>query len=124
NWVSSVGKYVDEFEKKLAEYTGVKKAVAVVNGTAALQICLKLVGVERGDEVLIPALTFIATANAVSYLGAVPHFVDSSLVSLGVNPGKLEQYLKDIAVIKSGECFNRISGRRMKAIVPMHTFGH
>ena len=77
-WVSSVGAYVDQFEQNLAEFTGVKKAVAVVNGTAALHICLKLIGVKTNDEVLIPSLTFVATANAVTYTGAIPHFVDVS----------------------------------------------
>ena len=89
-WVSSVGSYVDRFEQMLAEYTGAKRAVAVVNGTAALHVCLKLSGVETGDEVLLPALTFVATANAVSYCGAVPHFVDSEEATLGLDPGKLE----------------------------------
>ncbi|MDH4618258.1 LegC family aminotransferase [Brevibacillus sp. AY1] len=123
-WVSSVGKYVDRFEEMLREYTGVKRAVAVVNGTAALHICLKLVGVERGDEVLLPALTFIATANAVSYCEAVPHFVDSSHLTMGVDPFKLDAYLHDITVVKGGVCYNKETGRRIKAIVPMHTFGH
>ena len=85
-WVSSVGSYVDRFEKDIAEYTGAKRAVAVVNGTAALQIALKLAGVESGDEVLAPALTFVATANAVVYCGAVPHFVDSEFRTLGLDP--------------------------------------
>lgn len=123
-WVSSVGKYVDLFEEKLAEFTGVKKAVAVVNGTAALHIALKLVGVEPGDEVLVPALTFVATANAVTYCNAVPHFVDSELRTLGLDPYKLDDYLKDIAECKGGETFNKFTGRRIKAVVPMHTFGH
>ncbi|MBW5468701.1 LegC family aminotransferase [Brevibacillus formosus] len=123
-WVSSVGKFVDQFEEMLREYTGVKRAVAVVNGTAALHICLKLVGVERNDEVLLPALTFIATANAISYIGAVPHFVDSSLETLGLDPKKLGEYLQEIAEVKNGVCYNKQTGRRIKAVVPMHTFGH
>lgn len=123
-WVSSVGKYVDRFEEMLAEYTGVKRAVAVVNGTAALHICLKLVGVEQGDEVLIPTLTFIATANAVVYCGAIPHFVDACEKTLGVDPHKLEGYLQEIAEVRGDGCYNRITGRRIKALVPMHTFGH
>jgi len=123
-WVSSVGKFVDLFEEKLAEFTGVKKAIAVVNGTAALHICLKLVGVEREDEVLIPALTFIATANAVSYCGAIPHFIDSEEQTLGLNALKLRSYLKDIAEVRDRTCYNKITKRRIKAVVPMHTFGH
>ena len=123
-WVSSVGKYVDRFEEMLQEYTGVKRAVAVVNGTAALHICLKLVGVERNDEVLLPALTFIATANAISYCEAVPHFVDSCYKTLGLDPIKLGNYLHDIAEVKNGACYNKVTGRRIRAVVPMHTFGH
>jgi perosamine synthetase len=123
-WVSSVGKFVDRFEKELADFTGVKRAVAVVNGTAALHICLKLVGVEAGDEVLIPTLTFVATANAVTYCGATPHFVDSELKTLGIDPWKLDAYLQDIAVLKQEGCYNRRTGRRIRAVVPMHTFGH
>lgn len=123
-WVSSVGKYVDQFEKDLAEYTDVKRAVAVVNGTAALHIALKIVGVNPNDEVLIPSLTFIATANAVSYCGATPHFVDVSKDTLGLNPYKLEEYLKEIAIIKDDYCINKNTGNIIRAVVPMHTFGH
>lgn len=123
-WVSSVGKYVDLFEEKLAEYTGVKKAIAVVNGTAALHICLKLAGVSQNDEVIIPALTFIATANAVAYCNAIPHFVDCEYSSLGVDAKKLDEYLSEIAEVKEGFCYNKITNRRIKAIIPMHTFGH
>ena len=123
-WVSSVGKYVDRFEKDLAEFTGVKKAVAVVNGTAALHICLKLIGIMPGYEVLIPALTFVATANAVAYCGAIPHFVDSQEVSLGLDAAKLDSYLKEIADVRHDGCYNRKTGRPIKAVVPMHTFGH
>ena len=124
SWVSSVGKYVDKFEAMLADYTGVKRAVAVVNGTAALHICLKLVGVEQGDEVLVPALTFVATANAVTYCGAIPHFVDSEERTLGLDPGKLLEYLYDIADVRDDGCFDRLTSRRIKAVIPMHTFGH
>jgi perosamine synthetase len=123
-WVSSAGKYVDEFERRLAEFVGVKRAVAVVNGTAALHIALQIAGVERMDEVLIPTLTFVATANAVSYCGAIPHFVDSSMDTLGVDPYKLADYLEEIAEVKEGKCINKQTGRTIRAIVPMHTFGH
>ena len=123
-WVSSVGKFVDRFEKDLAAYTGVKRAVAVVNGTSALHICLILAGVKAGDEVLVPALTFVATANAVTYCQAVPHFVDSCYETLGLDPDKLEDYLSEIAEIRNGSCYNRKTGRRISAVVPMHTFGH
>ncbi|MCL6479862.1 MAG: LegC family aminotransferase [Peptococcaceae bacterium] len=123
-WVSSVGKFVDLFEERIAEYTGVKRAVAVVNGTAALHICLKLAGVMPGDEVLVPALTFVATANAVTYCGAVPHFVDSEEKTLGIDPYKLDKYLQETAEIRTEGCYNRQTGRRIRAVVPMHTFGH
>ncbi|WDV47432.1 LegC family aminotransferase [Clostridiaceae bacterium M8S5] len=123
-WVSSVGKYVNEFEKRLVEYTGVKYAISVVNGTAALHICLKISGVSINDEVLLPALTFVATANAVKYCGGIPHFVDSEYVSLGINPKKLNRYLKTIATIKDGCCYNKLTNRRIKAVIAMHTFGH
>lgn len=123
-WVSSVGKHVSLFEKQLAEYTGIKHVIAVVSGTAALHICLQLAGVRAGDEVLVPALTFVATANAVSYCGAVPHFADSEEKTLGLDPLKLCDYLKDITELRTEGCFNKKSGRRIKAVVPMHTFGH
>jgi perosamine synthetase len=115
---------VDQFESMLQEYTGAKRAVAVVNGTAALHISLLLVGVEANDEVLIPSLTFIATANAVAYCGAIPHFVDSQETTMGLDPGKLASYLEEIAIVQQEGCFNKRTGRRIKAVVPMHTFGH
>ncbi len=124
NWVSSVGKFVDVFEQKLAEFTGVKRAFAVVNGTAALHISLKMAGVDTGDEVLIPDLTFVATANAVTYCGAIPHFVDCEPVSLGVDAVALEKYLSATAELRGGDCYNRLSGRKIKVLIAMHTFGH
>jgi len=123
-WVSSVGKFVDLFEKKLAEYTGVKRAVAVVNGTCALQLALKLAGVEPGDEVIVPTLTFVATANAVSYTGATPHFVDSEEGTLGLDSDKLEIYLNEISEMRDGACYNKQTGKRIAAAIPMHVFGH
>jgi perosamine synthetase len=123
-YVSSVGRFVDRFEAELAAFTGAKCAVAVVNGTAALHASLILAGVQAGDEVLVPALTFIATANAVAYCRAVPHFVDSEERSLGVDARVLRDYLSSITEIRSGLCINRKSGRVIRAIVPMHTFGH
>ncbi|MBX5437705.1 MAG: LegC family aminotransferase [Alicyclobacillaceae bacterium] len=122
--VSSIGPYVEQFERLLAEYTGVRRAVAVVNGTAALHLALRLAGVQPGDEVLVPALTFVATANAVNYCGAIPHFVDSDMRTLGLDPLKLGDYLAEIAEVRDGGCFNRRTGRRIKAVVPVHTFGH
>ena len=122
--VSSTGKFVEKFEALISEFTGAKYVVSVVNGTAALQIALKIIGVKSGDEVLIPALTFVATANAVSYLGAIPHFLESDEKSLGINTFKLRDYLKANTQIESGLCINKITGRVIRAIVPMHTFGH
>ena len=123
-WVSSVGAYVTRFEEDLAKFVGVKRAVAVVNGTAALHIALKVAGVEADDEVLMPSLTFIATANAVSYCGAIPHFIDVHEETLGVDPYKLDTYLTEISDLRNGELFNKETNRRIKALVPMHTFGH
>lgn len=123
-WVSSVGSYVDRFEEMLADYTGVKRAIAVVNGTAALHVCLILAGVEPGDEVLLPTLTFVATPNAVSYCGGFPHFVDSAEATLGLDPRKLADYLLQIAEVSGDQCFNKKTGRRIKSVVPIHTYGH
>jgi perosamine synthetase len=123
-WVSSVGSYVDRFEAMLANYTGMKRAVAVVNGTASLHVCLKLAGVEPGDEVVIPTLTFVATANAVAYCGAIPHFADSEEKTLGLDPVKLSDYLKKSARVGKDGCYNKTTGRRIAAVIPMHTFGH
>jgi len=123
-WVSSLGKFVDRYEAELAAYTGAQSAVAVVNGTEALHMCLLLIGVRAGDEVLVPALTFVATANAVVYCGATPHFVDSDEQTLGVDAVKLADYLGEIAELRSDGAYNRASGRRIKALAVMHTFGH
>jgi len=123
-YVSSVGAYVDRFESELAAYTGARRAVAVVNGTAALQVALQLGGVKENDEVIIPALTFVATANAVQHLGAVPHFADSEEYTLGLDPRALRDWLKSVAEPAGDEYRNRQTGRRIKALVPMHTFGH
>ncbi|AOX03990.1 aminotransferase DegT [Moorena producens PAL-8-15-08-1] len=123
-FVSSVGQFVDRFEGELAAYTGANHAVAVVNGTAALHVALRLAGVQPKDEVLIPALTFIATANAVAYCEAIPHLVDSEAHTLGVDPLALRDYLKTIAEISDGQCINRLTNRVIRVLVPMHTFGH
>jgi aminotransferase in exopolysaccharide biosynthesis len=123
-FVSSVGPFVDRFEAELAAYTGARYAVAVVNGTAALHVALRLAGVQPSDEVLIPALTFVATANAVTYCGALPHFVDSSSTTLGLDPGAISEYLAVNSEQRSGQCVNRRTGRVIRAVVPMHTFGH
>lgn len=123
-WVSSVGAYVGRFEEALSASLDGAHVVAVVNGTAALHVCLRLVGVLPGDEVIIPALTFVATANAVAYCGAVPHFADVDERSLGLDPQKLDQYLRQIGRRENGNLRNAVTGRRISAVVPMHTFGH
>jgi perosamine synthetase len=123
-YVSSVGKFVDRFEDELAAFTGAKRAVAVVNGTAALHVALRLAGVEAGDEVILPALTFIATTNAVIYCGALPHFVDSEEYSLGMDAYALREHLSRTTEMRSGHCTNCATGRVIRAMVPMHTFGH
>lgn len=123
-FVSSVGKFVDRFEEMVAEYTGAKKAVVCVNGTNALHMAMILVGVERNDEVLTQALTFIATCNAIAYIGAHPVFVDVDRDTMGLSPKAVEKWLIENAVIKGNQCFNKNTGRRIKACVPMHTFGH
>jgi len=124
NFVSSVGPFVDRFENMIEEYTGAKKAVVCVSGTNALHIALLLAGVERGDEVITQPLTFVATANAIAYCGANPVFVDVSKKTLGMDPDKLEDYLIKNTSISKGYCINKISGKRIKVCVPMHTFGH
>jgi len=123
-FVSSVGHYVDRFEEEIAKATGTKHGVAVVNGTAALEVALRVAGVQPNDEVLMPSLTFIATANAVHHLGAVPHFVDSEERTLGLDPNKLRLHLNKIADTRSGITVNSHTGRRLTAVVPMHAFGH
>ncbi len=123
-FVSSVGKYVDLFEKNIAEYTKAKYAVAAVNGTAALHIALLLAGVETDDEVITQPLTFVATTNAISYTGAKPVFIDVEKSTLGMSPVALEEWLKQNTIIKEGKTINKKTSRRIAAIVPMHTFGH
>jgi perosamine synthetase len=123
-YVSSVGKYVDQFELELAKYTGAKYAISVVNGTAALHLALKLAGVVQNDEVLVQAFTFVASANAITYCGAVPHFVDIENENLGIDPIKLEGYLAEITEKSNGITLNKKTGRAIKALVIMHTFGH
>lgn len=123
-FVSSVGAFVDRFETELAAYTGAAHVIATVNGTAALHIALLLAGVVPGDEVLVPALTFVATANAVAYCGAVPHFVDSEARSFGIDAAALRDWLTVSCEQHDGRCINRASGRVIRALVPMHVFGH
>jgi len=123
-FVSSVGEYVNRFEYQLSKYTASKYCICTTNGTSALHLALRVLNIERNDEVLIPSLSFVACANAISYLGAIPHFVDVDLETLGVSPSKLEEYLNNIASVKNNFLINKYTQRKIKAIVPMHTFGH
>lgn len=123
-FVSSVGKFVDRFENDMAAYTGAKKAVVCVSGTNALHMAMMLVGVERDDEVLTQALTFIATCNAISYIGARPVFLDVDKSTMGLSPDAVKAWLVKNAEMRNRQCYNKNTGRRVKACVPMHTFGH
>lgn len=124
-FVSSVGKFVDLFEEKIAQFTGAKRAVVTVNGTSALHIALKLASVNEGDEVITQALTFIATANAISYAGATPVFIDVDFDTMGLSPEKLNSFLKKNVELKAdGFAYNNTTGNKISACVPMHTFGH
>tara|TARA_Y100000589_G_C27120629_1_gene616274 strand:- start:30 stop:1187 length:1158 start_codon:yes stop_codon:yes gene_type:complete len=123
-FVSTVGQYVNQFENEIASYTKSKRAIAVVNGTSALHIALKLSGVGEGEEVICPALSFVATANAISYLNAIPHFVDCNEKTLGIDPLSLRNWLESSCEKISGNLINKNTGRKISAIVPMHTFGH
>jgi perosamine synthetase len=123
-FVSSVGKYVDLFEKKIVEYTGAKYAVAVVNGTQALFVGLKLIGAKPDTEVITQALTFIATANAIQYTGAEPIFLDVDKETMGLSPLALQTFLEKNTEQQDGQCLNRKSGNHIVACVPMHTLGH
>jgi aminotransferase in exopolysaccharide biosynthesis len=122
--VSSVGKFVDRFEELMTDYTGTAKAVVCVNGTNALHMALILAGVQREDEVITQALTFIATCNAISYIGAHPVFIDVDLDTIGLSPVAMENWLQENTEIRETICYNKKTGRRIKACIPMHTFGH
>jgi perosamine synthetase len=135
NMVSSVGEFCNRFEAALVEFTGAKRAVLCMNGTAALHLALRVCGVQAGDEVMIPSLSFVATANAVRYAGAIPHFVDADAAHFGMDPEALAERLEAIGELRDscsaqeasqGEVAlsNRETGRRIAAVVPMHAFGH
>jgi perosamine synthetase len=122
-FVSSVGAYVDKFEEMMQSITTTKKAIAVVNGTAGIQVALRLVGVKAGDEVITQALTFIATANAIAYNGAIPVFIDVDIDTMGLSPKAVEAFLQQNAELKSDGCYNKQTGNKIAACLPMHTFG-
>jgi len=123
NFVSSVGAKVTEFEEKVAKFTGAKYAIATVNGTAALHVAIELAGVKPGDEIISQALTFIATCNAISYAGAEPLFVDVDVDTMGLSPVALKSFLEENAEKRTSGTFNKTSGKKISACVPMHTFG-
>lgn len=123
-WVSSVGKFVDQFERDLAEFTGAKYAIATGNGTSALHICYLLADIKPGDEILVPTLTFIGTINPIIYCGAIPHFVEAEKNYFGIDIQALADYLKEITEIKGKVCFNKLTGRPIRALCAMHTLGH
>ncbi len=122
--VSSVGAFVGRFEEAIASFTGSRHAIAVVNGTQALFVALQLAGVEPGSEVLTQPLTFVATANAISYCGAIPHFLDIDADTLGLSPAALEDFLARETDLRSGKRINRATGRTLSACLPMHSCGH
>jgi perosamine synthetase len=123
--VSYLGEYVKKFEQSIKSFTNAKHAIAIVNGTCALHIAMICSGVQRNEEVFVPSFTFVATINAISYVGAIPHFIDIDPSHCVICPIKLQEYLEKIAVIKSdGFTYNASTGRKITAIVVMHTFGH
>lgn len=122
-FVSSVGSYVDKSEQLMAEIIQTKKAIAVVNGTSGLQIAMQLAGVKRGDEVLTQALTFVATANAIHYVGAEPVFLDVDYDTMGLSPKAVNAFLDEFCEMRESVCYNKRTGKRIAACVPMHTFG-
>ena len=122
-WVSSAGKYVDQFEQCFCDVTGARHAVACVNGTAALQVALRICGVEPGNEVIVPTVTFIAPVNAVRYLGANPVFMDCDCY-YNMDSEKTSEFIKEKTCFKDGFTYNRTTGNRISAIVPVHVFGN
>jgi aminotransferase in exopolysaccharide biosynthesis len=122
-FVSSVGAFVDQFEELMSSITNTKKSVAVVNGTAGIQVALRLVGVNPGDEVITQALTFVATANAIAYNGAEPIFLDVDLDTMGLSPNSVTEFLNEFGDLREEGCFNKKTGKRISACLPMHTFG-
>jgi len=122
-FVSSVGAYVDEFEGIIADISQTQRAVGVVNGTAGLQVALRLIGVKAGDEVLTQALSFVATANAITYNNSTPVFIDVDLDTMGLSPKAVESFLEEFGELRDDGCYNKKTGKRISACVPMHTFG-
>jgi len=122
-FVSSVGAYVDQFEEMMKVISKTKKAVAVVNGTAGIQVALRLVGVKQGDEVITQALTFVATANAIVYNGSSPIFLDVDIDTMGLSPKSVADFLEEFGDLHEDGCYNKKTGKKISACLPMHTFG-
>ena len=123
-YVSTVGDYVNLFENKLKKFTKSKYVISTVNGTAALHIALKLIKVKKDEEILIPTISFVATANSILYESAIPHFVDVEEDNFGIDPAKLDRYLKENSIIKKNACFNKKTQKKISAIIVVHVFGH
>ncbi len=123
-FVSSVGKFVNEFEEKIASYTGAKYAIATSNGTSALHIALLLAKIKEGDEVITQPLTFVATCNAISYCNAQPVFIDVDKDTMGLSPSALKIFLENCTSVKNQQCINNKTGKVIRACIPMHTFGN
>ncbi len=122
-FVSSVGAYVDKFEEMMSSISGTNKSIAVVNGTSALQVALRLAGVNAGDEVITQSLTFIATVNAIIYNGAAPIFIDVDIDTMGLSPIAVEAFLEEFGDMRDGICYNKKTDKKIAACMPMHTFG-
>ena len=123
NWVSTTGEWIKTFEQEVKDYTGAKYAISISNGTNALKLALYTCGVDRDNEVLTSPISFVATANAISHLGAVPNFVDIEKDTLGIDPIKLDQYIEKIQTKKDDGLYNKYTGRKITAVVPIHVFG-
>jgi len=123
-FVSTSGKYIKRFEEKIKKFTGAKHVIAVVNGTVALHMALRVLGVKPRDEILVPSLTFVGTANAIKHCNATPHFIDSDLISLGICLSNLETHLQKISIKRGKHVYNKNTGRRIFAVIPVHVYGH
>ena len=125
SYVATSGKYIDLFEKKLKKITKSKDVVTVLNGTVALKICLKILGIQNGDEVLVPSLTFVGTVNAIKHAGGTPHFIDTDINTLGIDNNKLKKYIKQISQKNSkGYYINKKTKKKIFAVIPVHVFGN
>ena len=124
NYISTFGPYIKNFEKEISKVTKSKYVIAVNSGTSALHIAMLSIGVKKGDEILMPSLNFVASANSAIYCGCTPHFVDSEEITLGVDPIKLDNYLKQNSYLKKGNCYNKKTKKKIAALIALHVFGH